>query len=497
MKQLPRVTYPDPSRWLVLLAFCVNSSSNGLMSMNFASNEGASCILFGVDQRAMVWQYNILYFGVLVGALPAMKYLVVANYWTTAASVAANIAAAWLRYAASTADSTGAAYNLGMVSSFVLGLAGAVIISSFTMVAADFFPEHERAFAVSVAVQSNYFFWGLSTLATPYAVTAGAGSGRQEVAVQFQQLFLIQAIALSLATLGSFLAFYRQPPQIAKLTDDGPLLNSDSGPHRSSRLDKASLAESPWRSIELLLQNRQYVFEALCYGMLMAVSYTAAYLAPVVFPELGFSARATGWITVTFIFAGAVTGLVFGHLCNSPAWALRYRNRALKLVFVLVVVMLVALLAVTKLARPGFSRTGLYVLLLLLMMFAGVGSLSFVGPAMQKCVEMTHPVAESYSGGILQLLIQVWSALLPAIDPSSFVACTVCVVILTALYLPFAEDTRPWGADGSTVGFDEIGSGINGSRGRAGSGTGQHGGRYVPPPLPLPKGDATAAHEKL
>ena len=50
-------------------------------------------------------------------------------------------------------------------------------------------------------------------------------------------------------------------------------------------------------------------------------------------------------------------------------------------------------------------------------------------------------VAESYSGGILQLLIQVWSALLPAIDPSSFVACTVCVVILTALYLPFAEDT--------------------------------------------------------
>jgi Na+/H+-dicarboxylate symporter len=149
------------------------------------------------------------------------------------------------------------------------------------------------------------------------------------------------------------------------------------------------------------------------------------------------------WLAVIAIGTGALAGLAFGEKCRDPEFASRYRTRLIKVHFVVAAASLCVLAVVSTLSQErvdSLGRTGVYLLLMFTFVAAGISSLGFAGPALDKCALMSSPVAESISGGSVQLLGTICAAVIPILNPASFLPCTVCAVVIAIAYLLTAAD---------------------------------------------------------
>jgi hypothetical protein len=75
-------------------------------------------------------------------------------------------------------------------------------------------------------------------------------------------------------------------------------------------------------------------------------------------------------------------------------------------------------------------------ILIICMSGAGVGTLGFIGIALQKAVETARPVGEAVSGVLVEGLLSCMAALIPLADPENFyvvggttTAVTICLVL--------------------------------------------------------------------
>ena len=128
-------------RWLVLLAFAVNSGSNAFMCMDFSAVATITETHFRIDTNQLNLLYTILLLAVLPATIVVVPQLERRNWLTTAAGVACNCAAAALR-AVAAADGS---YGVALASSILAGFSAAVIISSVAHLSETWFPPAQRA----------------------------------------------------------------------------------------------------------------------------------------------------------------------------------------------------------------------------------------------------------------------------------------------------------------------------------------------------------------
>jgi hypothetical protein len=82
----------------------------------------------------------------------------------------------------------------------------------------------------------------------------------------------------------------------------------------------------------------------------------------------------------------------------------------------------------------GLSNAELWPILIVGMMGAGIGTLGFIGIALQKAVECAKPVGENVSGVLVEGLLSCMAALIPLMDPNNFYVVggvtTLCTIML-------------------------------------------------------------------
>ena len=174
---------------------------------------------------------------------------------TSFAAPLANAAAGWLRYAAVVRGS----YGLALLSSIVLGFAGAVIGCSYAEIAERHFPPSQRSLATTLAVQSNYAGWALGAVLVPSCVHDARGM------LAFMRA---QAIVVS-AGVPIFLAVHvasRAKPADAPLAATDAAHDAVADPATADRVPPAPLGALP--SLVALCTNVRFIVYALSFSIL-------------------------------------------------------------------------------------------------------------------------------------------------------------------------------------------------------------------------------------
>ena len=105
-------------RWAALGGFGYTSATNAFLFMDFSTTAAISQSVLHIDESSLKWLYSFALLSVALGAPVASWGLVRYNTLTNLAGVLLNLTAAWIRFAAISADS----YRLALLSSLLTGL---------------------------------------------------------------------------------------------------------------------------------------------------------------------------------------------------------------------------------------------------------------------------------------------------------------------------------------------------------------------------------------
>lgn len=355
-----------------------------------------------------------MYSASLLAAAPAIiPVMFILDRWNISVScfgVLMNVLGGWLRY-------IGCKEKNGIItvlSSVPIGLAASVVVCSYTALSACF-PKHKRSLATSIAVQSNYVGWLVGAMVLPRLVKKPE---------DFETVMLQQAIAGS-CSIVLFALFHRKPD----VQEEDEFV---SGKDESC---SAMVTE-----FKLMLSNPQYLVECLCYCIVGGISFAIPGVQDALFHSIGFTPDEDSWTNFAFIFTGNVVGVLL------PCLVRKRKNvrPALNIVFLVVSISVVALAIITHETiwpniKEDIGRDHLFVILLVLMMLAGGGSLGFIGVGLHSAAETVAPqVAETKSGGFVELWIQVFGAVFsliaPAIGFKIMGAVAVLIVLISFIF---------------------------------------------------------------
>ena len=384
------------------MAFALNSGANAFLFMDFATTPDATKQLFGFCSSSdgdsdgskvgrgscedaggpfVQSTYSASLLAVVPSAIFVMIYIDRFNYVVSTMGISCNCTGAWLRWYSASVAAAGS-HSLGrwlaIGSSALVGFAAAVCIVSYSSISVRWFPKHERTFATTCAVQSNYLGWAFGAVIFPYAI---------ETTHDLLDVLFYQACVFTLFFL-LYAALYR----------DNPTLHAaqHGSQHGSFALE-----------VRTLYSSKQYVLQCMCYAVLAGVSFAIPSFQTTAFQKLDLTARDAAWTNFSFIFAGVSTGMLIGRLCTSPA----YFSRTLKMMFLGTSLSLAGLIAMSW-CQGLVPHRVFYGGLIFLMLACGATSLGFIGIALSAVVETTHPVSPELSGGTVEWWVQIWGFVL-------------------------------------------------------------------------------------
>jgi hypothetical protein len=279
--------------------------------------------------------------------------------------------------------------------------------------------------ANSIAVVSNYLGWGVSTVIIPYSV-----SGTQSLT----DLQLYQAIAMS-AAFAAFLVFHRESPETAEQQQsEEEEAAAEEEEEAAAEEDTAVRHHDVSVSQELLqlLKNKQYCLQCLCYSILTGVAYSVPGFATTALVDLSLTVHQSAWVNFSFVFAGVLSSLLLGRMVTKPS---QYPS-VLKSAFLISSAGLISIVLLINYQKSIAADT-VYALVIVANMITGIGSLSFLGVAFSAAVEATHPVDAEFSGGFIELWVQIWGFLFTYVSSDGmdgmhmFVMVTIPTILCT------------------------------------------------------------------
>ncbi len=254
-------------------------------------------------------------------------------------------------------------YPVVLVSQFGLALGQPFVLNAITAVGASWFPVEERATAAGIPVLAQFVGLILAMALTPF-LTGGHG---------VTGMLLVYGIVSGVIAL-LFCVFMKEKPP--------------TRPSREEVIERFRFFEG----VRDIFKNRDMLYMLLLFfiglGMFNAIT---TWIEQIVHPR-GFSAEQAGIVGAVMMFAGIVAAIVF------PIFSDRLRKRKAFLILAMAG-------SIPGLAGIAFAHS--FTLLALSAAVFGIFFMSAYPIGFQYSAEVSHPVPEATSQGLIVLAGQV------------------------------------------------------------------------------------------
>lgn len=427
-----------PRQWLVLLIISLNYGLNAVIYMNTCAAETAFTETFRLDpgDSRVAQLFAVFLITAVVGMTPGMFWGIKSEGSAVGFSIAMNVCSAWLRYASVVLES----YELCLVSTIVNGIGAWTILCLPAQVSQQRFHPSQWTLTTSMIVQANYAGWLLGALIPAHTMFDPAS---------VKSSCFVQALATTPVPI-LFLAFYRP------VSDDKAQRAAESRAEHSicsNSVASAGVDDEDTRGgamgegsfcqlFSVCMRYPLFVVQVVAYGLIGGVSFAQPSATAAIMTSYGFEDSLSGWITVCFIGAGVISGLILGKECSEPL----HFGVVLKALFVAAAVSTVLSAILCHIGYVDADNTASFVVFMLLSAVAGATTLGFIGIAIEAAA--LYPVGAGYACWVVQFITYAVGGSLGFVvcNADGFITLgsisTVAAVLVLLSYRYFADETQ-------------------------------------------------------
>lgn len=411
-----------PMRWVVLLAFSLVTACNGLMYATEAAVEVPAEDFYGIEEKDVLVLTDIFYAGFIPLVFPAI-WLLSTRHGLQIAVVGGSIAlavGAGVRCLAS--EPTKDSFEWMWAGTGVLSVSTPLLLGCITQVAANWFPQEERALATSLGVLAAQAGMMVSYILPAIYVPSASSSAKQAGSMagsgsdglhesdgtlkhELVSYAVVQFVICAVAAVLGLLFFRTRPSSAGSSTSPGFGAGGSINPTASEQPKEDG---GLLNNLRLCYSNPHFWVLSVVFGVAAPTYWTMGQLI-----DGAMIHKGSGWtesqvyICGTLLQAASLPGFLLG------GWIVdrlgdRHRlvvNVSLAMATISLICYSAALAAAAKVNGPPSPL--LYAAVLASTAASGFFFGMFQPPALELAAECTFPASEAASCSILYLNCQI------------------------------------------------------------------------------------------
>lgn len=345
-------------RWIVLLLFIFANITTQILWISFASVTSYATVYYDVEE-IMIFLLSAIFMIVYIPVTFLSAWLIDKYDFKVGAGIGAVFQGifGFLRFVAGS--------NFMLVFIFQLGIAFGqpFLLNSVTKLSANWFPESERTTATGLGLIASFLGIALGLAVTPFIVEG----------MTFQFMVFIYGI-LAIASAVLFIVFAKNRPP--------------TPPSSDITTEKVMMGEG----MKQLFTNKYFLILVLVSFIGLGIFNMLTTYIEVIFIPRGFSSTDAGIIGGLMLLGGIIGCIIMSGISD------QYQKRKILLIISL-------LMATVSLFVISFVKN-----MFLLYTFAfifGFGLISAFPIALEYAIDVTSPVPEASSNGILVMVGQI------------------------------------------------------------------------------------------
>ena len=347
-------------RWVILLLFMFANITMQMLWISFATVTVEAATFFGVEQFDILL-LSMLFMIVYIPVTFLASWVIDKYDIRIGAGIGAMLGGIFglLRFF------TGGDYMLLLIFQLGIAIGQPFILNSMTKISANWFPEDERTIATGISTLSQFIGIMLGLLITPFIV----------LGISFESMILIYGILALISGLLYIIFVKNKPP---------------TPPSTKISTEKVQMGAG----LKQLFKNRYFLILFIFFFIGLGVfNMITTYIELIVHPkDPSFDATFAGILGAIMLLGGIIGCVVMSGLSD------KYKKRKILLNISL-------LTATVSLLIISFSTNA--IMLLIFGFIFGFGLLSAAPVALEYAVEITSPVPETTSNGMLLMIGQI------------------------------------------------------------------------------------------
>lgn len=342
-------------RWIVLLLYFFTNVISNILWTTYAPVTSLAMEFYGVDEFYIIL-ISLMFLIVYIPITFLASWLIDKYDFKVGAGIGALLMGVFgfLRFIA---DNN---YVLALIFSIGIAIAQPFLLNTITKLSANWFPEKERTTATGISLIATSIGIALGMIATPILV----------IGINFRSMLLIYGI-LALASSMLFLIFAKNKPP--------------TPPSSNLTTERVFLFEG----MRMLFSNRNFMILTIIFFLSMGVfNMIMTYIELIVIPR-GYDSIFAGILGMLLILGGIVGTILMALLSD-------ILNKRKIIIIISLFIATISLLI--------FSFTSDKILLLISGFFFGFGLMGAGPLALEYAVDVTKPVPEASSNGILMMV---------------------------------------------------------------------------------------------
>ena len=341
-------------RWIVLLLFFLVNVISNILWTTYAPVTTHAMEFYGVDEFLVIF-ISLVFLIVYIPITFLATWLIDKYEFKIGASIGALLMGVFgfLRFIA------GNNYILALIFSIGIAIAQPFLLNTITKLSANWFPETERTTATGISLIATGLGVALGMIMTPILV----------INLNFGSMLLIYGILALISSIVFVILVKNKPP---------------TPPSSNSAIDKIYM----FKGFKLLFSNRNFVILAVVFTLGMGTfNMITTYIELIVIPR-GFDSIFAGILGMALL-SGGIAGTIIMSLLSDK---LKHRKS---------IMILSMIIATVSLLVFSFSYNAL--LLIISIACFGFGLMGSGPVTLEYAVDVTKPVPEASSNGILMM----------------------------------------------------------------------------------------------
>ena len=341
-------------RWIVLLLFFLVNVISNILWTTYAPVTTHAMEFYGVDEFLVIF-ISLVFLIVYIPITFLATWLIDKYEFKIGASIGALLMGVFgfLRFIA------GNNYILALIFSIGIAIAQPFLLNTITKLSANWFPETERTTATGISLIATGLGVALGMIMTPILV----------INLNFRSMLLIYGILALISSIIFVILVKSKPP---------------TPPSTNAAIDKIYML----KGFKLLFSNRNFVILTVIFTLGMGTfNMITTYIELIVIPR-GFDSIFAGILGMALL-SGGIAGTIIMSLLSDK---LKHRKS---------IMILSMIIATVSLLVFSFSYNAL--LLIISIACFGFGLMGSGPVTLEYAVDVTKPVPEASSNGILMM----------------------------------------------------------------------------------------------